>query len=47
MVGLVFDLKIELLGLTCMRLARPNYYSFYDLYNGFCVIAGLPVTKGT
>jgi hypothetical protein len=47
MVGLVFDLKIELLDLTCMRLARPDYYSFYDLYNGFCVISGRPVTKGT
>jgi len=47
MVELLFDLKIELLALTCMRLARPDYYSFYDLYNGFCVIAGTPVTKGT
>jgi hypothetical protein len=35
MVGLVFDLKIALLGLTCMRLARPDYYSFYDLFMAF------------
>ena len=47
MVGLIFDLKIALPDLTCMRLARPDDYPFYDLYHGFCVIAGRHVTKGT
>jgi hypothetical protein len=46
MVGLVFDLKIALLDLTCMRLARPDIILFVTFY-GFCVIAGRPVTKGT
>jgi hypothetical protein len=46
MVGLVFDLKIALLDLTCMRLARPDIILFVTFY-GFCVIAGRPGTEGT
>ena len=45
--GRTFDLRLALLDLTCMRLARPDDYPFYDLYHGFCVTAGRHVTKGT
>lgn len=44
--GRTFDLRLALLDLTCMRLARPDIILFVTFY-GFCVIAGRPVTKGT